>query len=206
MSESIGEESEEIIIEESEMTNEQISDGVNFMEVNINEVNPKGTNLNEVNLNEVNPDMLNIDDINNVVATEEEYTTIHSEAITEQNSDEEVDKKHTARKIVIRPAKNEKDRRERTCKFCQRMFNDKQTLQYHMAAAVCFGVLYTCKRCLKTFKHKSKLNIHQRTTNAKCRPRDSIVIIRRKNKLLAHDINGDEINSEENIEDPLNYF
>lgn len=69
------------------------------------------------------------------------------------------------------------------CKYCSKLFSSKQARDYHEAIGKCFGILYTCKRCLKPFYLPWKLERHQRQ-NKRCIVQDKVVVTRDGNRYI----------------------
>lgn len=83
--------------------------------------------------------------------------------------------------LIVVNKKNSRDKLEVdnkfSCDYCGKVMSSQQAVDYHMNAAVCFGHLHTCGRCLKPFSAEWKLARHQRSSR-RCSNNDKVVVIK----------------------------
>ena len=86
------------------------------------------------------------------------------------------------------------------CQYCDREFSSNQALNYHVNAAICFGTLYTCKRCLKPFILPWKLKRHK-DRKVRCNIQNKVVITRMvdKNKYITKPFEDEKVKNTKRV-------
>ena len=103
-----------------------------------------------------------------------------SEQLTNDDESSELSSEEVDR--LLNKDKSKKYRRPKhKCEYCDRMFSSRQPRDYHIAVARCFGTLYTCKRCLKSFVAPWRLERHQRQ-QVRCKKHDKVMVTRNGNQ------------------------
>jgi len=82
------------------------------------------------------------------------------------------------------------------CQYCKNTFSSRQTRDYHVGVAQCFGKLYTCKRCMKPFAAPWRLDRHQHQ-RVRCKEQDQVIVIRNGKRYTTYAYDGNIEKSEE---------